>query len=237
MQGKTAGKAVFSIVIALLAVAHVSHAITIDAAGMALIGLAMVPWASSWLESIRVGDFEAKFRALQQTVDATKKELDEIKATYQVMQDDYLDDCKAFDPDAPAAELNRLATRLKAKAKGLASIDFLFADLAQTGDQGLAFGAACALQVRPQFQAIDGVVRLLDALAQTPDLRGFRLKTIYRLLMAVDEIVKLDARNGRTLLSDAQRGALAAALQQLARHARCVGDDTEDYAQRIGGKL
>lgn len=230
-------KIAFSLIAVLAGALHTFELLRFDTVGMSLLVLAAVPWASSWLESIKVGNFEAKFRELKEAVDATQKELDQLKATYQEMEKDFLKTCAEFDPDAPAAELNKLASKLKAKAKGLTSIDFIFANLAGSANQAEVFGAACALHVRPQFHAIDGVIELLDALSRTADLRGFRLKTIYRLLMAVDEIVKLDTRNDDGLLTDEQRRGIGRVLGQLQSHPRCSADDTGQYAAKIVAKL
>ncbi|WP_222840461.1 hypothetical protein [Aeromonas hydrophila] len=230
-------KIAFSLIAILAGALHTFGFLKFDAIGMTLLMLATIPWASSWLESIKFGNFEAKFRELKEAVDATQKELDQLKSTYLEMEKDFLKTCAEFSPDASAAELNKLASRLKAKAKGLTSIDFLFSNLAETSNQAEVFGAACALHVRPQFHAIDGVISLIDALSKTADLRGFRLKTIYRLLMAVDEIVKLDTRNDDGLLTDEQRKGIARALEQLQSHQRCITDDTSQYAAKIVAKL
>ena len=227
----------FSVLAILAGTLHTFGLLMFDAIGMSLLMLAAIPWASSWLESIKVGTFEAKFRELKDAVDATQKELDLLKATYHEMEKDFLKTCAEFNPDAPATELNRLASKLKAKAKGLTSIDFLFSNLANSSNQAEVFGAACALHVRPQFHAIDGVISLIDALSKTSDLRGFRLKTIYRLLMAVDEIVKLDTRNDDGLLSNEQRREVVRVLSQLQSHHRCITDDTSQYAAKIIAKL
>jgi len=231
-------KIIFSFIAILAATFHTFEwGVKFDAIGMSLLLLAAIPWGSSWLESIKVGNFEAKFRELQEAVDATQKELDQLKSTYREMEQDFMKTCNEFDPDAPATELNKLASKLKAKAKGLTSIDFLFSNLANSSNQAEVFGAACALHVRPQFHAIDGVINLLDALSKTATLRDFRLKTIYRLLMAVDEIVKLDTRNDESLLTDEQRKGIARVLAQLQSHPRCLADDTSQYAAKIIAKL
>lgn len=229
-------KIAFSIAGIVAGVLHTSGLVEFDLIGLALFAIAIIPWASSWLESIKVGDFEAKFRELKEAVDATQKQLDQLKSTYLEMEKDFLATCAEFDPDATATVLNKLASKLKAKAKGLASIDFIFSDIAASSDQSLVFGAACALHVRPQFHAIDGVVSLIDAISKTSNLRGFRLKTIYRLLMAVDEIVKLDTRNNDGLLSSDQRHRIDKVLVQLAAHPKCMKDDIATYANRISSK-
>lgn len=230
-------KIFISLIAVSAGVLHTFKVVEFDPIGMSLLLLAAIPWASSWLESIKVGNFEAKFRELKEAVDATQKELDQLKSTYVEMEKDFLKTCAEFNPDAPATDLNKLASKLKAKAKGLTSIDFLFSNLANSSNQAEVFGAACALHVRPQFHAIDSVISLIDMLSKTPDLRGFRLKTIYRLLMAVDEIVKLDTRNDDDLLTPEQRQDIARVLGQLQCHRRCADDDTAQYAAKIVAKL
>lgn len=230
-------KIVFSLIAVLAGALHTFGLLKFDAIGMSLLMVATIPWASSWLESIKFGNFEAKFRELKEAVVATQKELDQLKSTYLEMEKDFLKSCAEFNPDAPATELDKLASKLKAKAKGLTSIDFLFSNLAESSDQAEVFGAACALHVRPQFHAVDAVIGLMDELSKTSDLRRFRLKTIYRLLMAVDEIVKLDNRNDDGLLTDEQRSGIVRVLGQLQSHQRCLNDDTSHYAAKIVAKL
>lgn len=227
----------FSLIAILAGALHTFELFKLDIIGMSLLVLAIIPWASSWIESIKIGNFEAKFRELKEAVDATQKELDKLKSTYLEMEQDFLKACSEFNPDADKIELDKLASKLKAKAKGLISIDFLFSNLVSSSNQSEIFGAACALHVRPQFHAINSVISLIDVLSNTVDLRGFRLKTIYRLLMAVDEIVKLDTRNNNGLLADEQRRNIARVLGRLHSHPKCISDDTSKYAAKIVAKL
>lgn len=226
-------KIFFSFLAIVIGVLHTLDIFRLDAIGLAIFGIATLPWISRWLKSIKVGDFEAEFRELKAVVEATQNELDQLKLTYQEMEVDFIKSCKDFDPEASSTELNQLATNLKAKAKGLISIDFIFKDLVNSSDEALIFGAACALSVRPQFHAIDKILDLFLILSESPDMRGVRLKTIYRLLMALDEIIKLDYRNRKDLLTDEQRERIKDILIKIKKHPKCLNDDTATYANRI----
>ncbi len=201
-----------------------------------LIGL--IPWLPKWLESVRLGDFEAKFRKIEEELQATRDEVDQLKKRYTELEADYLAECEKFDPEASAAALNKLASSLKGKAKGLASVDFLFHDLSPGSPQYIAFGAACAMQVRPAFHTLDAIVSLLTGLAGKSDLGGYRLKTVYRLLMAVDEVVRLNSKNEDVeLVSPEQAARIRTMAGLIAQNPRCRDDDTAAFAVKIADKL
>ncbi|WP_197084184.1 hypothetical protein [Desulfovibrio sp. TomC] len=238
-------KIFFSLACMVLVTLHVYNLFKLDMISLVLLCVAILPWVSRWIspwvqkcfESIKFGDFEAKFRELKETVDATKQELDKFKSIYIGMEDDYLKTCSRFNPNAETKELDKLASLLKSKAKGLASIDFLFSGLENTDDQALAFGAACALHVRPQIHAVDGVLNLLDNIVSQDDLRNFRLKTVYRLLMAINQIVMLDLRENNTILTDVQRAKIECVIKKTAENKRCKNDDTATFALKIRDKV
>ncbi|WCN15554.1 hypothetical protein GV054_18910 [Marinomonas mediterranea] len=205
---------------------------------MALTLIGLIPWAPKWLESVKFGDFEAKFRKIKEELDATKQEVSLLKHRYSELEDDYLNECKKFDPDASPQVLNKLATSLKGKAKGLSSVDFLFRDLNLNSPQHIAFGAACAMQVRPAFHALDAVTNLLSALAKKPDINGYRLKTIYRLLMAIDEVVRLNEKNQDVeLVSKKQSESIKKMTVLVVDNPQCRNDDTAKLASKIAEKL
>lgn len=242
--GTVAMKLAITILSLIFFALEVTGSIKVSWTAVVLLVIAFLPWAAPWLESVRVGDFEAKFRELRsevaaarKDVDETRREVDTLKAAYQAMDTDYLAACAEFDPEASPSQLNDLASRLKARARGLRAIEFLFQGIDSEKDEGRVFGAACALHVRPQFEAIAGVTALIDKLASDVNLMRFRLKTVYRLLMAVDEIVKLDQRNKGTLLNEEQRTLITAALERMRTHSRCASDDTGELCARIVRKL
>ena len=217
---------------------HILTPYKLDQYVVMLVVIGLIPWLPTWLESVRVGDFEAKFRKMEEELQATRAEVEQLKKRYTELEDDYLAECEKFDPEASAAALNRLASSLKGKAKGLASVDFLFNNLSISSPQPVAFGAACAMQVRPAFHTLDAIVSLLSGLAQKPDLGGYRLKTIYRLLMAVDEVVRLNSKNeGIELVSAEQAEKIRRMAVLISQNARCRNDDTAGFALKIAEKL
>ena len=173
----------------------------------------------------------------REEVNRTREEVELLKTRYTELEEDYLGECANFNPDSSAQALNKLASALKAKAKGLASLDFLFSNLNAESPQHIAFGAACALQVRPAFHAIDRLVSFLSELMDSNNLNGYRLKTVYRLLMAVGEIVKINSGSDVELLSEERTESVRVMLTKVTTNPRCQDDDTAKLANRIMQKL
>lgn len=230
-------KTLFSVVVSIVAIIHIAGIVNLDAVGLGLVALAVVPWVSQWLESLKVGDFEARFKDLQETLDETREELVELKSMYQSLDDDFLALSNEFDDKSSASDLQKLASQLKAKAKGLGSIDFLVESLGSDAKQSFVFAVACALQVRPQFHAVDNLMACLNGLCKYDDLNGFRLITVYRLVIAVDELIKLNNRANESLFSDKQLSSLSKVLTRISEHPRCMNDDVAKKAKGLLKKL
>ncbi len=223
--------------VALIAI-HLLTDYQIDQYIIALALIGLIPWAPTWLESVKYGDFEANFRKVEAELAATKVEVEVLKNRYSELESDYLAECEKFDPDASAQALNKLASNLKGKAKGLSSLDFLFQELNLNSPQYLAFGAACAMQVRPAFHALNSVVNVLTEVAKKPDINRYRLKTVYRLLMAIDEVVRLNTKNQDVeLVSKEQSESIKRMAKFIIKNPRCKDDDTAELASKIVEKL
>ena len=94
------------------------------------------------------------------------------------------------------------------------------------------------MQVRPAFHALDAVTKLLCELAKQPDINQYRLKTVYRLLMAIDEVVRLNAKNQEVeLVSSEQSEKIKMMAELISTNPRCKNDDTAVLAKKISGKL
>ena len=135
-------------------------------------------------------------------------ELDNLKKRYSALEEEYLETCDEFDASATSQVLDKQASKLKAKAKGLSSIDFLFDDLSAKSSQGVILGAVCTIHVRPQFHVLSSLISLINNLASIDDLMLFRLKVAYRLVMAIDSIVKLNKKNEVSLIDDEAKDKL-----------------------------
>jgi len=211
--------------------------IELDQISLVLVCIGILPWVSEWLSSIKMGGFEAKFRELESKVEKTELELGNLKKRYSALEEEYLETCNEFDVRATSQVLDKLASKLKAKAKGLSSIDFLFDDLSGKSPQGVILGAVCAIHVRPQFHVLSSLVSLINDLSSIRDLSFFRLKVAYRLIMAIDSIVNLNKKNEVSLIDDAAKEKLKNALEQMADHPYFKDDDVSQKCITVVDKL
>jgi hypothetical protein len=211
--------------------------ITLDEISVILMCIGILPWVSEWLSSIKMGGFEAKFRELEDKVVKTEKELDNLKLRYSALEEEYLETCNEFVVFADSSDLDKLASKLKAKAKGLSSIDFLFSNLSLKSPQGRILGAACAIHVRPQFHVLPSLVLLIEEISSTKELKPFRLKVAYRLIMAIDSIVNLNNKNDVSLIEPEYQQKLRKALEIMSNHPYFVNDDVSQKCITVAEKL
>lgn len=184
-----------------------------------------------------MGGFEAKFRELEVKVEKQEQELDNLKARYSALDEEYLETCNEFRVDSTSAQLDKLASKLKAKAKGLSSIDFLFHDLTVHSPQGNILGAACAIHVRPQFHVLPSLIALIEQLGASKELKPLRLKVAYRLIMAIDSIVNINDKNEISLIEPVWQERLKVALKMMSSHPYFVDDDVSEKCSKVANKL
>jgi len=211
--------------------------IKLDEISIILICVGILPWVSEWLSSIKMGGFEAKFRKLEDKVEQQEVELDNLKARYSALEEEYLETCSEFRVTSESSDLDKLASKLKAKAKGLSSIDFLFTNLSVNSPQGKLLGAACAIHVRPQFHLLPSLVSLVEQLGSTNELKPLRLKVVFRLIMAIDSIVNLDNKNEASLIEPEYQEKLKAALKKMSTHPYFINDDVSKKCMSVASKL
>jgi len=211
--------------------------VSLDEISIVLICIGIIPWVSEWLSSIKMGGFEAKFRELEGKVEKTEQELDNLKVRYSALEEEYLESCNEFRVTAESEDLDKLASKLKAKAKGLSSIDFLFNELSIKSPQGKILGAACAIHVRPQFHLLSSLISLIEELASTKDLKPFRLKVAFRIIMAIDSIVNLNNKNEVSLITPEDQTKLKKSLELMSTHSYFKNDDVSKKCITVANKL
>jgi len=145
----------------------------------------------------RITSFDAfgvklQLKDIKESIETTQKEVATIKNQLDNLQEDYIEVSETFDPIAPAAERDKLATSLKRYAAALDNIDFVIEYLDTNQSEDKIFAAACAIQVRPQPKFFPLIVELLEQISKSTQLKNITLKTLYRLVMCLENITRAD---------------------------------------------
>jgi hypothetical protein len=89
--------------------------------------------------------------------------------------------------------------------------------------------AAAAIQVRPEPKFFTPLPNFIGKLTDTQNLNGIRMRIVYRLVMALQNIARADNERPEQVVTDAQRmrdGAVPAGA--LAEHAAASGTATPE---------
>ena len=175
--------------------------------------------------SLKFGPVElGELKELRDSVQQTQNFVDDLKAQYTSLEDAYLATAHAFEPDAPVFDLDELASQLKSLASGLPNLHFM-KDIAVPGiAQPDLFALSCALQVRPHVDFAVPLASILESIAEKVNLSNFRLRTLYRAIMAMDSIIRVDNRQTDKVLGTYDRSRIKAALARFRESPRCAED-------------
>jgi hypothetical protein len=179
------------------------------------------------LSPVEIGEL----KELTKTVKQTQNFVDDLKAQYSSLENAYLATAQAFDTDGPVFDLDELASQLKSLASGLPNLDFMKAFSVSEITQPELYALSCALQVRPQTDLAVPLASILENIAERPDLSNFRLRTLYRSILALENIIRVDDRKLRKTLPTDDRTRIKEALLKLKESPRCV-DDYKKYKDK-----
>jgi hypothetical protein len=182
--------------------------------------------------SLKLGPVEiGELKELRDTVKQTQNFVDDLKAQYSSIENIYLATAQAFDPDSPVFDLDELASQLKSLASGLPNLDFMKAFSVSDISQPELYALSCALQVRPQADLAVPLASSLEYIAERPNLSNFRLRTIYRSILALENIIRVDDRKVSKNLGTDDRLRIKEALVKLKESPRCA-DDNKKYKDK-----
>ncbi|WP_169305300.1 hypothetical protein [Coraliomargarita akajimensis] len=175
---------------------------------------------------------------IEQSIDDAVMKIDHLENKLDSLQDGYVAKFKAgFDPIAPAKDLDKLGTELKAMAAALDDIDFVVTYLRLGSDPDAVYAAGCAIQVRPQPKFLSPLISYITAVSQDDALGGIRLRIAYKLLQCVDKIISTDARREPQLISVEEIQRSITAIQSLAAHPICDADRPANGSDGIPSKV
>lgn len=158
---------------------------------------------------------EIQLEKIKEKVDSANNEILSIKHQLDSLQTDYLSSAKVFNPNSSAKERDKLASDLKKAASSLDNIDFLLTSLNKTEKETNVFAAACAIQVNPHPKFFKPIVDYLDIVVKEKDLNKLTLKTLYRLVMCIENIARTDNSRNDRHISATDRAIAVNTLQNL----------------------
>jgi hypothetical protein len=189
--------------------------------------------------SFKLGDFSVEFQKLEQRVAVAESKADSVREDLDDLTVDRaeFDEQLAFDPQASAETLDEMASRVRSTANALTDTDSFEADLSPGSSEDKVFGAAIVARSQPKGQFALPLIGQIDYLAKDGHLRGFRLKVVYRLVMALETVLRTDNRLTRRRLSEDVRGRARATLGALAENPRSLEDDARNGPKGIGTRI
>lgn len=215
----------------LLALIDMFSSYKVSVSALALIGLSLVPWFYPVLKSFKLpGGVEF---TLRDEIRQIRKQVTDLTDSLRMLEESYLNVCDEINNETNAKDMDELGTDMKSLSGALVNLDFLIEYITnpRVEFQGRAYGAACAIQVRPQEIFL---VPLIDFLSEYSregsgsEVRKFRLKVIFRVLMALESIIRMDARRANGNIGSDMKGSIIDVLNRLSTTNDCL-DDAKKY--------
>ncbi|MFA5327625.1 MAG: hypothetical protein WC384_07530 [Prolixibacteraceae bacterium] len=191
----------------------------------------------------RITSFDAfgvklQLKDIRESIESTQQNVMSIKKQLDAFQEEFIEQSQEFDPEAPPEDLDDLATDLKRYAAALDNIDFVLNDLKKGSVENKIFAAACAIQVRPQPKFFSPIITLISEINDSINLNGLRLKTLYRLVICVENIARADnSRPRNRIINDETRKQAVEVLSTLKKSTRAKLDSLQNGKKSIGTRI
>ena len=190
--------------------------------------------------SFRLGDFSVEFQKLEQRVAVAESKADSVREDLDdltVGRADFDQQLEAFDPEASPDALDEIARRVRSTANALTDTASFEADLSPGSPEDKVFGAVLVARSQPKGQFALPLISQIEYLAKDSQLQGFRLKVVYRLVMALETVLRTDNSLTRRRLSEDLRRRARTALNALAENPCCTEDDARNGRKGIGTRI
>jgi hypothetical protein len=162
---------------------------------------------------------------IKESVEATQKDVVNLKNQFAGLTEEYKKTADTFDPNSSATERDKLATDLKRQAGAIENITPYLNALTLQASEAEVFGAAIIFRKHPHPKCFMPVVNYLKAIAETRNLNKLTLKTIYRLIMVIGEVIRPDNIRAERVLSEQDRQAAVQAITKIKLTERAQEDD------------
>lgn len=170
---------------------------------------------------------------IKESVEATQKDVVNLKNQFAGLTEDYKKTAETFDPNSSATDRDKLATVLKRQAGAIDNIDPYLSALDLKSAEADVFGAAIIFRRHPQPKCFMPVVNYLAAVAETKNLNKLTLKTLYRLIMVIGEVIRPDNARTERLLNEQDRREAVSALTKIKLTERAQEDDRANGKKSI----
>ena len=189
------------------------------------------------IATLDVAGVKLELRELKETVQQTKAEVEDVSNKLDAVTDQYLETAESFDPLSDAKDIDKVGSNLKSYAASLDNIDFVFEHLNKDADQSHVYGAGCAIQVRPQPKFLEPLANYILMLSASPNLKKIRLRVAYKLVQAMENILRSDNKKPEPVISTTQRTLAKKALDSLKGHRRSRDDHAANGAKSIIARI
>jgi len=189
------------------------------------------------ISSMKIFGAEINLENIEKSLDAAVEKISNLESKVDNLKADYLKKSSDFDPIAPAKDLHKVGTELKAIAAALDDIDFVGKYLMPTAKPDQVYAAACAIQVRPQAKFLDLLLSYIEEITNDKNLCGIRPLIGFKLLQSVEKIITTDARRETKLFSKKEIQHAINVLKSFARHQICNADRPTNGQDGIPSKV
>ena len=176
------------------------------------------------IATLDVAGVKLELRELKESVEKTKTEIEGVATRLDLVTEQYVEAAEQFDPLSKAKDIDKVGSDLKSYAASLDNIDFVLEHLELDADQAHVYGAGCAIQVRPQPKFLLPLSAFIADMAQSSNLKNIRLRVAYKLVQAMENILRCDNKKPESILDPDSREKARAALESLKLHQRSQQD-------------
>ena len=209
-----------------------------------LIVLAVMIWLSTKpkilerITRVKIGDLELELEQLKKDVTDQKNEIRTLEKELENEREIFKEILEGFDPHVPVNELTRTRERLRAYAKTLTDLDEITEHLDPSKGPEELYAAAVMFRERRPTKFVPQLLDCLDSLANSENLLGIRLHTVWTLASALHFTVIASVRDGvepkipKKELERAQQ-----VLGRLERNPRVQKDRPDDPKRGVRGPI
>ena len=173
------------------------------------------------LGPVKIGE---RIDNIEKNLERTRQDVEDLLEHQKHMEEEYLRVADEFDPEATTRDIDALGRRLKSLAGGLGNLAFLKNLCKPDAKQKYLYAVGCAIQERPQYDFGLPLASVLESLSSDPNLRGFRLRVLYKLVQATAGLLIVDAKRHTHLIEKETRKQMKAAIEKLAHSGRAKVD-------------
>jgi hypothetical protein len=170
---------------------------------------------------------------IKESVEATQKDVVNLKNQFAGLSEEYKKTADTFDPNSSATERDKLAVDLKRQAGAIEDVTPYLSALNLQALEADVFGAAIIFRKHPTPKCFMPIVNYLNAIGETKNLNKLTLKTIYRVIMVIGEVVRADNARAERVLSEQDRKEATQAITKIKLTERAQADDRANGKKSI----